>query len=188
MTREVTVAVDTALIQENVVYLAFVELLLDSGEVRLTNCAHDFLWDGYTWLGAANCGSIEAVEETTELQQNTINLKLSGIPTDFDTISIALNENYQDKRITIWLGILDSGHRIIPDPVIVFRGRLDNMNMSPGESSEIIVSAESRISDWDRARVRRYNHEDQIAVYPDDRGFEFVQEMVETQFVWGREG
>jgi hypothetical protein len=182
--RGLTTVVQDALQEANVPYLVLVELNLASGYVRVTNAAHDVTWNGATWIGVGELGAIDAIEETTEFEQNNLSLKMSGIPSNL--ISIALQENYQGRPVTIRLAPLDSEHQFLANPIIVFRGLIDTQNIESGKMCSITLTAQSRLSDWDRPRVRRWNHEDQIAVYPTDRGLEFVQQMVEKQIVWGR--
>ncbi|HRT09404.1 MAG TPA: hypothetical protein P5233_13565, partial [Candidatus Paceibacterota bacterium] len=62
----------------------------------------------------------------------------------------------------------------------------DTAVITLGESASIQISAENKMADWERARVRRYTHEDQIAEYPADKGLEFVPQMVEKVLIWGR--
>lgn len=184
MTRSITAAVDSAFAGENVPLLLFAQLEFDSGTTRVTNCAYDVTWNGYTWTGVGALGSIDAVQEGADLQAYGLALKLSGIPTA--QLAIALDEDYQGRAATIWAAPLDSNHQTIADPVIVFKGRMDTMPISMGRTGEIVLNLESRLVDWERARVRRYNDADQQAEYPGDLGLQFVEQMVEKQLIWGR--
>jgi hypothetical protein len=53
-------------------------------------------------------------------------------------------------------------------------------------AASVVKNLESRLVDWERARVRRYNDADQQAEYPGDLGLQFVEQMVEKQLIWGR--
>lgn len=184
MSRTTTSAVDTAFAGENVPLVLFLQMEFDSGTSRVTNNAFDIDWNGYTWTGVGVLGSIEPVQEGADLQAFGLALKLSGIPTA--QLAIALDEDYQGRAATIWAAPLDSEHRIIVDPVIVFKGRMDTMPIAMGKTGEITLNLESRLVDWERARVRRYNDADQQAEYPGDLGLQFVEQMVEKQLIWGR--
>ena len=184
MSRTITAAVDAAFAGDNVPLLMFAQMEFDSGITRVTNNGYDIDWNGYTWQGAGSVGSIEALQEGSDLQAYGLALKLSGIPTA--QLAIALGEDYQGRSATIWAAPLDSNHRIIADPVIVFKGRMDTMPISMGQSGSLMLHLESRLVDWERARVRRYNDADQQAEYPGDLGLQFVEQMVEKQLIWGR--
>lgn len=143
-----------------------------------------FTQPGIPWLGLGNMGSIDAIQEGGELQMYGCTLTLSGIPSEY--INLAFGHDYQGRPATIWLAPLTSDYQIISDPAIAFLGRMDVMNVEIGETATITVSIESKLVDWERPRVRRYNHEDQITRFPNDRGLEFVQQMVERELIWGR--
>lgn len=141
-------------------------------------------YDGDTYLGVGNLGSLSPVREGIEPRPYQVTAQLSGIPSEY--IAIALGENYQGRDAKIYDVLLDSDHQIIGTPTLAFNGRMDTMDVLLGAEAVITVTMQSRLADWDRARVRRYNHEDQIAEYPNDKGFEFVAQMVEKELLWGR--
>lgn len=60
----------------------------------------------------------------------------------------------------------------------------DPPTYSGSGSAQIIVTAESRLAGWERARVRRFNDADQKKLYPTDRFFEGMVEGVEVEIVW----
>ena len=64
---------------------------------------------------------------------------------------------------------------------------MDKMNIEEGpESSAIAVYVESRLIDLKRARTRRYTTESQKARFPQDLGFDFVEDLQQKKFTWGR--
>jgi hypothetical protein len=111
-------------------------------------------------------------------------LTLNGIPPEM--ISEAFSQNYQGHAATIWLAPLTAEYAFIADPVVVFKGRMDTMDIALGETATITLAVESRLVDWDRPRIRRYNDEDQRSEFPNDRGFRYVDQMVTKDLKWGR--
>lgn len=184
MSRTLTTAVANALAADNVPALLLVDLDFSSGHVRVNNSAVTCSWDGETWLGLANLGSVEAIAEHAGLEMSGVRLTLTGIPSEM--ISIALGEHYQGRDCLIYLAPLSEDHVVLANPVLVFSGRIDTMEIALGDTAAITLTAESRLTDWERPRVRRYTHEDQIAEYPGDLGLEFVPQMAEKVLVWGR--
>lgn len=136
------------------------------------------------WLGLAHCGSVSAISETSGLEMTGVSMSLSGIPSAM--ITTALAEYYQGRDCNIWLAPLDANCAVLADPVLVFPGRIDTMSIELGDTASITLTAENKMADWNKSRVRRYTHEDQIAEYPSDLGLEFVPQMVEKVLVWGR--
>lgn len=184
MTRTLTPAVDTALAAGHVPLIVFVELDFPSQFLRLNNSAVNFAWNGHDWLGVGRLGSIDPIKEGAGLEANGLAFRISGVP--LENIALALGTQYQGRSCRVWMAPLTAAHAVIPDPVLVFWGRLDTMDIELGETATITVTAESRLADWDRPRVRRYNAEDQHIDYPDDMGFEFVPGLVDKQIVWGK--
>ena len=184
MSRSITSAADAAFTGENTPLLVFAQLNFDSGVTRVTNNAYDLPWNGQTWIGTGKLGSIEPVQEGADLQAYNLTMRLSGVPTD--SIAIALDEHYQGRACTVWAAPLDSDLKVIEDPIVVFSGRIDDMPIKLGEQATIELRAQSYLADWQRARVRRYNDADQRFEYPSDLGFQFVEQMVEKEIIWGR--
>jgi len=184
MSRALTAAVQSALGADVVPALLLVDLDFASGHLYLNNSAVTFNWSGHDWLGLANLGSVEAIAEHSGLEMSGVRLTLTGIPSEM--VSIALGEHYQGRACVIHLAPLDESHTVLADPVQVFSGRIDTMEIALGETAAITLTAESRLTDWERPRVRRYTHEDQLAEYPGDLGLEFVPQMAEKALVWGR--
>jgi hypothetical protein len=190
LSRDLTAAVQTAVENANVPMVAFVELDFGSGFVRVTNAPHSMTWNGYTWLGVGTLGGLDAVDEGAGLEARGVALKLSGVPVsgegDSENISIALGEHYQGRDCRIWVALLDEQFSIVPDPKLIFLGRMDNMEIEVGATATIVVRAENRLADLERPRVRRYNSGDQQLLFSGDKGLEFVEQMVDTSIVWGR--
>lgn len=183
MSRTLTTAADNALAAGHVPMVVFVELDFPSQFLRLNNSAVSIAWNGYDWLGVGRLGSIDPVNEGADLQSRGLALRMSGI--DPASISLALGTQYQGRGCKLWLAPLTAEHAVVADPVLIFWGRLDTMDIDIGSTATITINAESRLADWDRPRVRRYNHEDQQIDYPGDKGFEFVPQMVAKELRWG---
>jgi hypothetical protein len=54
-----------------------------------------------------------------------------------------------------------------------------------GETCSITLTAENRLIDLERPRVRRYTSEDQKSLHPNDKGFDFVNSLQEAEIKWG---
>ena len=56
------------------------------------------------------------------------------------------------------------------------------------DTSTLQLTAENKLIDLERPRVGRFTSEYQKSIYPDDKGFDFVESMQEQKIVWGRAG
>ena len=75
---------------------------------------------------------------------------------------------------------------IIANPVIVFEGFMDTMNIVEGaETSTITLYVENKLIRLDSANERRYTLQDQLIDHAGDLGFEFVTDIQEKQLKWG---
>ncbi|WP_313818721.1 hypothetical protein [Cupriavidus sp.] len=183
MTRPLDIATAAAVRAAHVPLLHLVQLDF-STPLRLCTAGYDVVWNGSTWLGVGMVGSIEPIQEQATLEAIGVNMTLSGVPADL--VAATLAEHYQGRPCQIWVAPLREDLQIVTQPVRLFSGRMDTMDTEVGETATITLSAESRMVSWDKARVRRYNNEDQQSRYPGDRGFEFVAQMVEKDLLWGR--
>ena len=72
------------------------------------------------------------------------------------------------------------------DSYQIFSGRMDVMTIDEtGETCSITLTAENRLIDLERPRVRRYTSEDQKSLHPNDKGFDFVNSLQEAEIKWG---
>jgi hypothetical protein len=181
--RTLTAGVQTAIAQAQITPLMFVELDFASGFLRLTTAGHDVPWNGHTWTGVGLLGKVDAIGESAALEATGVKLTLSGI--DSAIIAIALQEDYQGRPAKLWLAFVNDSGAIVADPLLVFVGRMDTMQVADGETATVVLNLENEFAAWDRPRVRRFTNADQQAEYPGDLGFEFVTEAAQSTVTWG---
>ena len=187
MARDITASVVSA-VQEHVVRpIIFVSLEFDSGTVRLVSAWRNVTWNGDEYVGVGDMGSISSIEETSQLRASGISMQLTGIPNDY--IDEALAEEYQGRTATVWEGFLDSADQIIPDPILFFKGGIDQMGGKLGEGTSIVtLTAENELLEWERPRASYYTNAEQQVLHPGDLGLEFVVEVTEKEIHWPAEG
>lgn len=183
MTRTLTAAVESAVTADHVPMLMLVELQFASGTLRLTNASYDFAHGGHTWYASGQLISIGHIDERGSLEATGVQLVLSGVPASL--VTIARTEDYQGRTAIIYFAPLSEDFLVLADPVEVFRGRMDTMPMEVAEQATISLNLEGRYLGWRQPAVRRYNHADQRAAYPEDRGFEFAEQIAAAELYWG---
>lgn len=155
-----------------------------SGNVLLWTGLGQIVVGGEEYTGSGTLLGIDAVEETAAIQANGTKITLSGISSA--AVSLALQEPYQGRPVEILLALFDASNTLIADPSILFSGRADQMILSDeGTTCTIVLTAENRLLDLQRARIRRYEHQDQKIDYPTDRGFEYVSVIQDVPLKWG---
>lgn len=210
MARNVSTQLQQAASASVVFPIIFVEAEFDSSTVRMWSGIGDLSWDAKTWTGGGSLLNVSSIEESTEVKAVGTRVSLSGIPSEL--LSLALQEDYQGRNLKVYLGAFtdentfllnqdgsimlkeDGGkiiavdeQDIIAEPIIIFSGRMDIMTINEGgDTSTVEVTVENRLIDFERTRERRYTSEDQKIDYPNDKGFEFVTSIQDTEIVWGR--
>lgn len=181
--RTMTPAVDAALAADNLPLLLLIDLDFPSGAVSASNAGLALAWNSKTWTQGL-VGKIAAIREGSDLQASGVAFELSGVSVPI--LTAALNDAIQGRAARVWVAPLASDYTAIIDPVLVYEGRMDTASITFGDTATVSLTTENRLIDLDRARIRRFNSEDQSVLYPDDRGFDFLPSLVEKQIVWGR--
>lgn len=185
MARSLTPAVIDAITAENVLPVIFAKMEFDTGSILVSTADRLLVFDSEIYQGVAGFGGVGQIEEAAELSANGMNLMLSGIDTNL--LSIALGENYQGRPVRVWIGFLDRvTYQLIDTPALIFKGRMDTMEIKAGEKADINLICENRLADWDRPRVLRYNNETQKNLFPGDLGLQFAEQAAEKPIYWGR--
>tara|TARA_R100000951_G_C2649062_1_gene183709 strand:+ start:1061 stop:1600 length:540 start_codon:yes stop_codon:yes gene_type:complete len=157
------------------------ELLFDSGALRLWNGYGDLTISSNTYTGGGALINVSAIEETAEIGAKGASMMLTGVSSSI--LSTALSENYQYRVANIYVGAITSG---TVSSYKVFSGRMDVMTVTEdGGSCTVAMTAESRLIDLERPRLRRWTSEDQKGLDANDKGFEFVNSLQEASIKWG---
>jgi len=181
--RSITAGVQAELSAQAVQPFIAVALYFDAGTTRLWGGLGTIAFGGETYLGAGTLGTVSAARESAKLEAHGITLGLSGIPSYL--VALALAEPYQGRKVTVYLGFLSAAGVVIPDPLVLWEGRMDTMELEDGaETASIALQCESRAIAFKRSRERRWTHEEQQTDYAGDRGFEYVAGLQDKRFVW----
>lgn len=187
MSRSPTAAFATALAGRHLDEVMFAELQFASGTSRVCTRERDISWDGHTWLGKGRVGAIEPIGEGAQLEARQIAMTLSAIPAGVLATALDPSE-YKNRLCKLWFGLLDMSDparlSVVADPVGPFTYRMDSLEFELGEAGSVRVTAYSRLEDWQRPRVRRYNSADQKLDYPDDKFFDYAEQMVQKTLLW----
>ncbi len=165
--------------------------------------------DGITYIGTGNLMQISSIQETAEIQAAGATLTFSGIPADL--LSLALSVPYQGRIGKIKFGLIDADNNLLqletafnmllesgidiglenPEQsnvlVDMFVGYMDQMNIDESpDTATISLSLESKLLDLDKPVIRRYNNESQKALFPNDKAFEFLNDLQGKDLSWGR--
>jgi hypothetical protein len=136
-----------------------------------------------TYIGIGQFGTISAINEVSEVNAQGITLTLSGV--DPATLADATATVTQGKMAQVMLGFL-SGGALVSDPVLLFQGLTDEVEMKCGaETATITLSLESRLSDLQRTMPIKYTDQWQEQRYPGDLCLLSVEKIIDAQLFWG---
>jgi hypothetical protein len=143
-------------------------------------------WNGQTWTGVGELGTISTVTEDSATTAQGITVSLSNIRPGL--VTEVFTEVQQGLPAFLWLVFLsDQGVPI--DSVGCFAGRMDDVVIAEGTDSDtVIISIENRLADLQRAPFHRLTDQDQRLLYPTDDGFKFVQSLQDYNGSWGSNG
>lgn len=171
--------------------IPFFMVLIETGSSNIS------VWSGYgdyvssvsgssiTYNGVGHLGIISAVSESQDLSARGINLTLSGIPSAL--ISAALSDLEQGKAVRVFMGFFEHSTRVpINSEFELWTGITDIPSIvEDGETASISISAENRLIDLEKLRVRRYTQEDQARDDVTDLGFEYVPNLQDAEILFG---
>lgn len=180
--RDITTVVQNALDSDIEPFFA-IELLFDSGPIRLWTGTGEATIDGQTFIGTGTLLDISAVEETSEIAVRGATITLSGMTSE--VISLALQSPYQGRVCNIYFGVVDGNS--YSNLTQIFSGYMDEMNIDEGpDFGSIELKVENKLIDLERSRVRRYTSGYQKSIYPGDKGLDFVESLQQKEITWGR--
>ena len=179
--RTLSAPVLTALAQPTVPLASLSDMAL-SAPFRVNTSSWQLTWGGNTYDGMGRAGRIEVIEDSVG-ELNGLRFQLSGVPSDL--IALALAEPLQGKPISIYTAIFDRNNYQILDAVLEWAGLLDKPDIvEDGDTCTIQCTAEHVGLDLLRPSNVRYSNADQQALFPGDRGFEYVIDQDEKPIIW----
>lgn len=216
MSRELSASNLAAVTADTITPVLFAELDFGGGVVRAHSAIGTISWGGNDWLGVGTFGQVSAVEDSAEMQRQTVSYTLNGIPSEM--LALVLGEQYQGRSAKLYLGfyasvalpasdmlredtgyiLMEDGGRIelepepiisqglVDDPLLIALGKMDVSTIDQGQTLTVIITAESRFAAWNRPIVRRYTNAEQTTRFPGDKGLEFIDQAAQKEIFWGR--
>lgn len=199
-------------LENNVIKPFFaIEMLFDGDEtLRLWTGKGELEYEGNSWFGAGDVLSFSVVTETSEMAAEGAVVTLSGVSTAL--VSLALQEPYQGRRARVYFGLhlnqqvvslVDrEGNLLVDDEgrayignygpsdeetlVEIFSGFMDQMNIEEGpELSTIELTIENKLLALEKSASVRYTDAYQQYLYPNDKGFEYLEALEDQEITWG---
>jgi len=181
--RDMTTGFRTIIDSQSMRLCYLVSADFDSGALRLWTGYGDLVYGGQTFTGAGVILNISPVKETQNLEATSLRVELSGIPESI--VSLALQEEYQQREITLYLGVVSQTTGEV-DAITLFKGRIDIMEIVPDtQNARIGVVCENELIRLRDPVATYLTSEWQKSRYPDDLGLDFVVPIQDRELNWG---
>lgn len=182
----VTPAVATALSANPYVMVRFVTFTFPGYTARLWTGIGPKVYDGNTYTGTGNLGTIGPITDDVSLVAQRLQLTLSGV--DASLMAECMDYLHQGTPVTILEAMMDQDGAITADPYSVFAGEIDTMYGTLGETLTITVIVDNFISFIFRGPDgHRRTAADQEAIFSGDVGLAFAAKLI-LDIPWGVAG
>lgn len=138
-----------------------------------------------TYTGLGDFGGIASnVTEAVSQAPQAVRFSLTGVKSTF--IQDALTDDYHRRDAEALFAFDDENGELIDDPVIVWSGYMDKMDITLGkETGSITLTCESRASIGQQSSDLRFADEDLQAAVTGDLGGEYIFRMGDLILQWG---
>jgi len=187
MTRSLTTAIKNALATNDIRPVHLITIGF-STPVNITDCSFSLTSDvsgsSVTYNSSDFILGISEFSEQTDISKTSLKLTLSGADQTF--IATVLNENVTNDDVIIYRGLLDSSNSLIDDPIILYKGNIENFSVQESDTSSVVVlSIVSQWADFDKRNGRKTNNTSQQRFFSTDVGMDFSSETI-RDIKWGR--
>jgi len=187
MTRSLTTAIKNALATNDIRPVHLITIGF-STPINITDCSFPLTssvsGSSVTYNSSDFIMGLSEFSEQTDISKTSLTLTLSGAEQSF--ISIVLNENVINDDVTIFRGLLDSSNALIDEPIILYKGNIENFSIQESETtSNVVLSIVSQWADFDKKNGRKTNNTSQQRFFSTDVGMDFSSETI-TDIKWGK--
>ena len=171
-----------ALERDNLSAIVMVRLDWPGGASYAHSGIGNLIYQGNTWIGVGDWGSIGGIEEPGDLEAGLVRLVLNGV--DQVNIQRSLSADYQGREAQILLALLEPTGAIIGEPVSMYRGQMDQLVGTLGATGKLTLSLGDALAYWETGTNDLWTHESQQNHHAGDRGLEFLPGLQDKEIVW----
>ena len=165
--------------------ILLVELNFRTQALRLTSGPTDVSWNGHAFIANGWVLPVDNIQESTDIGKYDFDLTLSGV--SLALLSLILSNDQRDGIGVVWLGLMTENGSLVASPITLFRGNIDSSQIDDKiENPTVTISLTNELSRLDTSQNFRFTNESQIALYPGDKGFEYVTKLESWSGFWGK--
>lgn len=171
-----------AMMSDHIDMILAAEINFDSGVTRVhTGTGMIQLGQNY-FTGVGSLGEVGDVKEQNQTSPTQLSLTMGGL--DHNMIATVLNENCVGKKVTLYIGVLDTSWNVV-DYDVLFRGTLRNTALLAGKTGAVNLTVSNIFEDWGLGKSWRFTDESQRQLNDGDRIFRYVSQMADRSIYWG---
>lgn len=140
-------------------------------------------YDGNTYLGVGDYGSIAEAKETEALAPTSLVLTLSGV--DNTLITEAQEAGRYKDAVSIYEGYRQDDGTLVADPWLLWGGWFEYAGIQMDEESTVTFTCHHDLSVLTDKDGSRFSDEDQHQRYATDNFFQFVTDQGGLRLMWG---
>jgi hypothetical protein len=173
------------LAQQHVECLNLVELDWPSGTVRVHSGLGKVTYNGQSYIGIGNLGSIDSLTDTGEVGDTGISLTLSGV--DAALVAAVVDDDAIESSGRVFFAVLDEHSRLHDANVCpLFAGTVKRVVVRQGNQPQITVELVADAINRPRCGNWRWTDNSHRQRTDADDGFcKFIEKMAERPFYWG---
>lgn len=170
-----------------------IDLAFADGTMYLTTNALDIVSAGQTYRGLGQLLAVSSIQESEDSSTEKLTLSVPVVNNAMLAATLGNVESYRGRRVRLYLQLIGENFQPVGERVARWSGYMEPVKVSRTSPPHAGGAAGGRIelpcSRAGMARARNYEglrltHAQQQLAHPGDRGFEYVQGLIEQPALW----
>lgn len=153
-----------------------------SGIARFWTGIGKLSWNGVTWTGSGQLGSVTPISHTTDLSITDIQFTMVGVD---PSIVAGLDDNVRNLAGNVWLACIEQG-QVVKDPYQIVAADLDYQSFAAGDDGTVSISITAHTGFYVLARALdlTWTTEEQKIDFPGDSGLDLLSALQNQDISW----
>lgn len=153
-----------------------------SGTGRFWTGIGKLVWNGNTFTGSGQLGTVTPISHTSDLTIQDIQFSMVGVD---PTIVAQLNDDVRNLAGRVWIACIADG-QVVRDPYQIVDAVLDYQSFSAGDDGTVVLSITAHTGFYTLARAldETWTSEEQKQIYPDDTGLDLIPSLQNQDLIW----
>ncbi len=182
MSRTTDVQLLSTIQAEKLDWAYMLALHFEGDPVYVWSGSGDLTWDGKTWIGTGDVGSLSGVSETDAMSNTVIEATLSHLEPEH--LQEIINFDPVGRSFDLHLAFFENDQRSPYKVLTLTAGVVDGISVVDGQVGMIKLKLVSEMALMRRFHLFRMDDQHQQYLFPGDKGCEYVTSLDE-EIIWG---